>query len=185
MGRTVYITLIGRRSRFFAGARYLKRGANQFVSDEASRKAFKCPPLAKSHPGTDHAPGSRRQRGGDRAVRLGVWLITWGDVANLLTGPCRIVSEPSTSPFHAPLPRYSKGGAQATWPNPNYTSYVQYRGRYESSSAPRRLRTYAHIVQFDRPCLSIPLLWTQTPGGSQFRPPIESARLVSPRKVAL
>lgn len=27
----MYITLIGRRSRFFAGARYLKRGANQWV----------------------------------------------------------------------------------------------------------------------------------------------------------
>lgn len=29
-GRTVYLTLIGRRSRFFAGARYLKRGANEY-----------------------------------------------------------------------------------------------------------------------------------------------------------
>jgi len=27
-GRTIYITIIGRRSRFFAGARFLKRGAN-------------------------------------------------------------------------------------------------------------------------------------------------------------
>ncbi len=30
-GRTVYITIIARRSRFFAGARFLKRGANDLV----------------------------------------------------------------------------------------------------------------------------------------------------------
>lgn len=32
-GRTVYITLIARRSRYFAGARFLKRGANDLVCD--------------------------------------------------------------------------------------------------------------------------------------------------------
>ena len=31
-GRSVYIILIARRSRFFAGARFLKRGANDLVS---------------------------------------------------------------------------------------------------------------------------------------------------------
>ena len=30
-GRTVYITIIARRSRYFAGARFLKRGANDLV----------------------------------------------------------------------------------------------------------------------------------------------------------
>lgn len=30
-GRTLYITIIARRSRFFAGARFLKRGANDLV----------------------------------------------------------------------------------------------------------------------------------------------------------
>ena len=30
-GRTVHITIIARRSRFFAGARFLKRGANDLV----------------------------------------------------------------------------------------------------------------------------------------------------------
>lgn len=32
-GRRVYITIIARRSRFFAGARFLKRGANDLVSN--------------------------------------------------------------------------------------------------------------------------------------------------------
>jgi hypothetical protein len=33
-GRTVYITVIARRSRYFAGARFLKRGANDLVSTQ-------------------------------------------------------------------------------------------------------------------------------------------------------
>lgn len=36
-GRTVYITIIARRSRFFAGARFLKRGANDLVRSAAER----------------------------------------------------------------------------------------------------------------------------------------------------
>ena len=35
-GRTVHITIIARRSRFFAGARFLKRGANDLVKYERS-----------------------------------------------------------------------------------------------------------------------------------------------------
>ncbi|MBE3041872.1 hypothetical protein IMZ48_04675 [Candidatus Bathyarchaeota archaeon] len=31
-GRTAHITIIARRSRHFAGARFLKRGANDLVS---------------------------------------------------------------------------------------------------------------------------------------------------------
>ncbi|CDZ98337.1 Putative phosphoinositide phosphatase [Phaffia rhodozyma] len=117
LGRTVYITLIGRRSRFSAGARYWRRGADE-----------------------------------------------WGDVANEVETE-QIVSEPTTTPFHCPTPRFSNLSPQSvaidsrigndTAPsiplkhsNPNYTSYVQYRG-------------------------SIPLLWSQDTSGSQFRPPIE------------
>lgn len=40
MGRAVYITLIGRRSRLFAGARYLKRGANDLVRPSSSFPSF-------------------------------------------------------------------------------------------------------------------------------------------------
>ncbi len=35
-GRSIYITIIARRSRFFAGARFLKRGANDLVSHTCS-----------------------------------------------------------------------------------------------------------------------------------------------------
>lgn len=35
-GRVVYISIIARRSRFFAGARFLKRGANDLVRESHS-----------------------------------------------------------------------------------------------------------------------------------------------------
>lgn len=36
-GRTIHISIIARRSRFFAGARFLKRGANDLVSNTTFR----------------------------------------------------------------------------------------------------------------------------------------------------
>ena len=72
-GRVIYVTLIARRSRHFAGARYLKRGANEY-----------------------------------------------GDVANEIESE-QIVSETLTTPF------ISKFGYKGK-PNPNYTSFLQYRG---------------------------------------------------------
>ncbi|KAF2459000.1 SacI homology domain-containing protein, partial [Lineolata rhizophorae] len=71
-GRSVYITIIARRSRFFAGARFLKRGANDL-----------------------------------------------GYVANDVETE-QIVSELTTTSFHAPGPRL--------YANPAYTSYIQHRG---------------------------------------------------------
>ncbi|KAK4941771.1 phosphatidylinositol-3,5-bisphosphate 5-phosphatase [Elasticomyces elasticus] len=71
-GRVVYVTIIARRSRFFAGARFLKRGANDL-----------------------------------------------GHVANDVETE-QIVSEMSTSSFHAPGP--------VLFANNKYTSYVQHRG---------------------------------------------------------
>ncbi|KAI1610784.1 phosphatidylinositol-bisphosphatase [Exophiala viscosa] len=71
-GRVVYVTIIARRSRFFAGARFLKRGANDL-----------------------------------------------GYVANDVETE-QIVSEMSTSSFHAPGP--------VLFANSKYTSYVQHRG---------------------------------------------------------
>ncbi|KAL7408828.1 SacI homology domain-containing protein [Mrakia frigida] len=115
LGRAVYITLIGRRSRLFAGARYLKRGANDM-----------------------------------------------GHVANEVETE-QIVSEPLTTPFHTSAPRSPHDGAAShpdddpehqlhqqrlKFPNPRFTSYVQYRG-------------------------SIPLLWSQDASASNFKPPIE------------
>jgi phosphatidylinositol 3,5-bisphosphate 5-phosphatase len=54
-GRVVYITIIARRSRFFAGARYLKRGANDlgFVANDVETEQIVAEMLTTSF----HAPG--------------------------------------------------------------------------------------------------------------------------------
>ena len=54
-GRTVYITIIARRSRFFAGARYLKRGANDmgYVANDVETEQIVSEMLTTSF----HAPG--------------------------------------------------------------------------------------------------------------------------------
>ncbi|KAI9797998.1 MAG: hypothetical protein M1825_005661 [Sarcosagium campestre] len=56
-GRTVYITIIARRSRFFAGARFLKRGANDlgFVANDVETEQIVSEMLTTSF----HAPGPR------------------------------------------------------------------------------------------------------------------------------
>ena len=54
-GRVVYITIIARRSRFFAGARYLKRGANDlgYVANDVETEQIVSEMLTTSF----HAPG--------------------------------------------------------------------------------------------------------------------------------
>lgn len=54
-GRTVYVTIIARRSRFFAGARYLKRGANDlgYVANDVETEQIVSEMLTTSF----HAPG--------------------------------------------------------------------------------------------------------------------------------
>lgn len=98
LGRLVFVTLIARRSRHYAGARYLKRGINEE-----------------------------------------------GNVANEVETE-QIVSEALTTPFYYP----SSNGRQhdRRRPNPNYTSYVQYRG-------------------------SIPVTWVQETNSMTPKPPIE------------
>lgn len=56
-GRSVYITIIGRRSRFFAGARFLKRGANDlgYVANDVETEQIVSEMLTTSF----HAPGPR------------------------------------------------------------------------------------------------------------------------------
>ncbi|KAI9821697.1 MAG: phosphatidylinositol-3,5-bisphosphate 5-phosphatase [Pycnora praestabilis] len=56
-GRTVYITVIARRSRFFAGARFLKRGANDlgYVANDVETEQIVSEMLTTSF----HAPGPR------------------------------------------------------------------------------------------------------------------------------
>lgn len=56
-GRSVYITVIGRRSRFFAGARFLKRGINDlgYVANDVETEQIVSEMLTTSF----HAPGPR------------------------------------------------------------------------------------------------------------------------------
>jgi hypothetical protein len=56
-GRTVYICIIGRRSRFFAGARFLKRGVNDqgYVANDVETEQIVADKLTTSF----HAPGPR------------------------------------------------------------------------------------------------------------------------------
>ncbi|KAK5121437.1 hypothetical protein LTR85_005270 [Meristemomyces frigidus] len=56
-GRSVYITIIGRRSRFFAGARFLKRGINDlgYVANDVETEQIVAEKLTTSF----HAPGRR------------------------------------------------------------------------------------------------------------------------------
>ncbi|KAI5212126.1 hypothetical protein AUEXF2481DRAFT_34459 [Aureobasidium subglaciale EXF-2481] len=56
-GRSIYITIIGRRSRFFAGARFLKRGANDlgFVANDVETEQIVSEMLTTSF----HAPGPK------------------------------------------------------------------------------------------------------------------------------
>ncbi|PBP21894.1 SacI domain-containing protein [Diplocarpon rosae] len=56
-GRTVYITIIARRSRYFAGARFLKRGANDlgYVANDVETEQIVSEMLTTSF----HAPGCR------------------------------------------------------------------------------------------------------------------------------
>lgn len=56
-GRSIYITIIGRRSRFFAGARFLKRGINDlgYVANDVETEQIVAEKLTTSF----HAPGPR------------------------------------------------------------------------------------------------------------------------------
>lgn len=56
-GRVVYITIIARRSRFFAGARYLKRGANDlgYVANDVETEQI----VSEMQTESFHAPGPR------------------------------------------------------------------------------------------------------------------------------
>ena len=64
LGRVIYVTLIARRSRHYAGARYLKRGVNEEVGFFLGL----CPDLDANY---SDVTGKRCQRGRDRADRLG------------------------------------------------------------------------------------------------------------------
>ena len=97
LGRVIYVTLIARRSRHYAGARYLKRGVNEEVGvfwDFASISTL-------------------------------IIVTSQGNVANEVEIE-QIVSEALTTPFYYPQQRYSNDEGPRR-PNPRYTSYVQVR----------------------------------------------------------
>lgn len=56
-GRTIYITIIARRSRFFAGARFLKRGANDlgYVANDVETEQI----VSEMQTTSFHAPGPK------------------------------------------------------------------------------------------------------------------------------
>jgi len=56
-GRLIYVTIIGRRSRFFAGARFLKRGANDlgYVANDVETEQI----VSELQTTSFHAPGPR------------------------------------------------------------------------------------------------------------------------------
>lgn len=95
LGRVIFITLIARRSRHFAGARYLKRGVN----DEVWSPLF-------------------------RSLSLHINRITQGNVANEVETE-QIVTEALTTPFYYPARRNPADGHPQRRPSPNYTSFVQ------------------------------------------------------------
>ncbi|KAJ8502831.1 hypothetical protein ONZ45_g11400 [Pleurotus djamor] len=100
LGRVVFVTLIARRSRHFAGARYLKRGVNdegnvaneveteQIVSEALTTPFYFPPKRDLSAQDKAREPSSSTSRGGARGT----------------------------------LPEHKRR------PSPNHTSYVQYRG---------------------------------------------------------
>jgi hypothetical protein len=98
LGRVIFVTLIARRSRHFAGARYLKRGVNE----EACPDQFLLLSL--------HSSSSIS--------------ILKGNVANEVETE-QIVSETLTTAFYSPAPRAEAEFALPRRPSPLYTSYVQ------------------------------------------------------------
>ncbi|KAE8217376.1 hypothetical protein CF319_g8520 [Tilletia indica] len=151
LNRTVYVTLIARRSRHFAGARFLKRGvdarghvANDVETEQIVSEALTTPFYApnRRRPGSKAASASDGAGSeSDRAERAGS------------TSRSETVDEekrPKDSLFQN---RYDDNDEENEdklrfEPSPRFTSYVMYRG-------------------------SIPIYWTQDSTNMSPRPPIE------------
>ncbi|QRV74438.1 polyphosphoinositide phosphatase [Ceratobasidium sp. AG-Ba] len=116
-GRTIYVTLIARRSRHFAGVRYLKRGVDeegnvaneveteQIVS-EATTTGFYGPPSRSGREGTDH-PRSRvpNPRYTSYVQHRGSIPIFWTqDTTNL--NPKPPIEITVVDPYYAPAARH-------------------------------------------------------------------------------
>lgn len=162
LNRTVYTTLIARRSRHFAGARFLKRGVNEkgHVANDVETEQIVSEALTTPF----FAPGRKRFEPRDRhprptsgGLRAGPELIR---ANGLREKP--IFQPPTAGAMHYPEASGAKGGEDddddyEDFPldaSPRYTSYVMMRG-------------------------SIPVYWTQDTTNMSPRPPIEVS-LVDP-----
>lgn len=139
-GRTVYVTLIARRSRHFAGARFLRRGVNDQVRTLTCSRLSQCRRLTRT----------RAQ----------------GFVANDVESE-QIVAEALTTPFYTsassshthssatpspPLPPTFPTTHQARRPSPSYTAHVQCRGSiplYWSQDVARALKPPIELAMRD------------------------------------
>lgn len=100
----MFVTLIARRSRHYAGARYLKRGVNDEVRI----------PLRVI-----------------LAEFLQLTVFQQGNVANEVETE-QIVCEALTTPFYYPTNRTSADQQDGRCPSPHYTSYVQVRSSIQA-----------------------------------------------------
>lgn len=145
LSRTVHVTLIARRSRHFAGARFLKRGVNERgqVANDVETEQI----VAEAATTPFFAPGGRRKNrsnGRKKVKKMRTELDLEGRCIDYVLEPGGSFTEEnesgeeeedddSTSPYDS---------------SPKFTSYVMHRG-------------------------SIPLSWTQDSTNMSPRPPIE------------
>lgn len=103
LGRVIFITLIARRSRHHAGARYLKRGVNDEVSIHRSSERSLSPSIQ-----------------GNVANEVETEQIVSETLTTPFYYPAPRSSEPSSS-------EDKHSNRQPRRPSPNFTSYVQVR----------------------------------------------------------
>ena len=95
LGRVIYVTLIARRSRHYAGARYLKRGVNEEVNSSY---------LAWLISLTNDAVGECRKRGRDGADRVR------GTDYSILLSPTEILRRRLPQAPESPIHELRSGG---------------------------------------------------------------------------
>ncbi|CAD6887219.1 unnamed protein product [Tilletia controversa] len=151
LNRTVHVTLIARRSRHFAGARFLKRGvdarghvANDVETEQIVSEALTTPFYAPNR----RRPGSKATSTSDGAGSESDQVERAESVATPKT-----VEERNGRKDSVFLHRYDDNDEDHEdklrfEPSPRFTSYVMYRG-------------------------SIPIYWTQDSTNMSPRPPIE------------
>ncbi|SNX83694.1 related to FIG4 - polyphosphoinositide phosphatase family member [Melanopsichium pennsylvanicum] len=161
LNRTVYTTLIARRSRHFAGARFLKRGiderghvANDVETEQIVSEALTTPFFA---PGRKRfEPTDRQARSASEHLRGGSNLIRASGLREkpVLQPPSPVRDDPKARPFARKDEDDDDYDDLPLDASPRYTSYVMMRG-------------------------SIPVYWTQDSSNMSPRPPIDIS-LVDP-----